>query len=118
MHKLLIFSNLCINFRGLSTSTTHLPNNFAFLHNNSFNSGAPFLHFPLFQSHIDLAHSYWKRLLQDGDWAIDATCGAGFDTLKLAEFGAGVIGIDIQEEAIRRTEELLKSSLSAEAFLR
>lgn len=67
-------------------------------------------HFPLFHSHIDLAHQYWERILQDGDLAIDATCGNGNDTLKLAEIlhkSGTVIGMDIQEEAIARTKALL-----------
>jgi len=66
--------------------------------------------FPLFQSHLDLAHAYWERLLQPGDWAIDATCGGGYDTIVLAEIlgkGGGVIGIDIQAEAICRTQQRL-----------
>jgi hypothetical protein len=76
-------------------------------------------HFPLFHSHLDLAHNYWNRLLQEGDWAIDATCGNGHDTLKLAQIllklkkPGGIIGIDIQPEAIARTNNLLKSQLSA-----
>jgi SAM-dependent methyltransferase len=72
--------------------------------------------FPLFQSHLDLAHDYWERLLQNGDWAIDATCGAGRDTLMLAKIlqkrgNGGIIGIDIQEESILRTRELLQTNL-------
>lgn len=75
--------------------------------------------FALFQSHLDLAHAYWQRLMQEGDWAIDATCGAGNDTLKLAEIvlaknGGGVIGIDLQEEAILRTQELLTTKLATD----
>ncbi len=69
-------------------------------------------HFPLFRSHLDLAHQYWEKLLQAGDWAIDATCGNGHDTLKLAEIlskrNGGVIGIDIQPEAIAKTRALLR----------
>ncbi len=77
--------------------------------------------FSLFQSHLDLAHGYWERLLQKGDWAIDATCGAGNDTLKLAEIlqkkgDGGVIAIDVLEEAILRTRELLQTHLSPDAF--
>jgi hypothetical protein len=73
--------------------------------------------FPLFHSHLDLAHHYWEKLLQKGDWAIDTTCGNGNDTLKLAEIllakqGGGVIGIDLQQEAINKTNELLQSRLS------
>lgn len=78
--------------------------------------------FPLFQSHIDLAHHYWKQLLQDGGWAIDATCGGGQDTLLLAELlldkaSSGVIAIDIQEEAISRTRELLSPAHLAKVHL-
>lgn len=65
--------------------------------------------FPVFNSHLDLAHHYWERFLRPGDWAIDATCGNGHDTLKLAqtkEIG-GVIGIDIQPEALQSTQTLL-----------
>lgn len=78
--------------------------------------------FSLFQSHLDLAHNYWERLLQPGDWAIDATCGGGNDTLFLAEIikkkGEGrVIAIDIQEEAIKRTQELLPRGLITKVHL-
>lgn len=74
--------------------------------------------FPLFQSPIDLAHQYWKQLLQPGDHAIDATCGNGKDTLMLAELlfshslEGSLIGMDIQAEAIERTRMLLGSYLS------
>lgn len=65
--------------------------------------------FPVFNSPLDLAHSYWERLLRSGDWAIDATCGNGHDTLKLTQIDGigGVIGIDIQPEALRSTQALL-----------
>lgn len=65
--------------------------------------------FPIFNSHLDLAHQYWEKLLLESDWAIDATCGNGHDTLKLSEIlkNGGVIGIDIQPEAIAKTKELL-----------
>lgn len=77
--------------------------------------------FPLFQSHLDLAHLYWERLLEKGDFAIDATCGAGNDTLKLGQIlwnkgGGEVIGIDIQDEAILRTNRLLQENLPVESL--
>jgi hypothetical protein len=64
--------------------------------------------------HIELAHSYWEKLLHKGDLTIDATCGNGHDTCKLAEIlqskgGGQVIGIDIQQEALERTKGLLIS---------
>lgn len=77
--------------------------------------------FTLFQSHLDLAQSYWADLLQRGDWAIDATCGSGHDTLKLAQLvreEGGVIGIDLQEEAIAKTRGLLEGSLPFDALSR
>lgn len=74
--------------------------------------------FALFQSPIDLAHSYWKQILQPNDNAIDATCGNGKDTLVLAKLlfshsqESSLIGIDIQSEALERTRTLLSSHLS------
>lgn len=71
--------------------------------------------FPLFHSPIDLAHHYWKQLLQPGDNVIDATCGNGKDTLILAEQlfslsdASTLIAIDIQQQAIERTRSLLKA---------
>ena len=35
-------------------------------------------------SHLDWTYHYWQRLLKPGDAAIDATCGNGKDTLRLA----------------------------------
>lgn len=55
-------------------------------------------------SHLQHAHLLWDQWVQEGDWAIDATCGNGHDTLKLSELvGATgkVIALDIQEEAIQ-----------------
>lgn len=72
--------------------------------------------FPLFRSHIDYAHQVWKQHLSQGDWAIDATCGNGKDTLFLAELLAplsgGLIALDIQESAIMNTKALLEKQLS------
>lgn len=71
-----------------------------------------------FQDHLHLAHTYWKENLQPGDNVIDATCGNGKDTLVLAQIlfshslESKLIGIDIQQEAIQRTQNLLNSHLS------
>ena len=76
--------------------------------------------FPLFQSHLDLAHTYWKRVLEKGGWAIDATCGNGQDTLQLArtlslnQEKSGIIAIDVQPEAIQATTTLIETSLNKE----
>lgn len=77
--------------------------------------------FPLFQSHLDLAHTYWKNLLQPGDSALDATCGNGHDTLVLAQllfqeasipFGT-LHALDNQPEALFSTQTLLTNTLSS-----
>ena len=73
--------------------------------------------FPLFQSHIDMAHAYWKSLILSGDTVIDATCGNGHDTLTLAnlalsqEKGGKLIAIDTQQQAIESTRERLNVHL-------
>ena len=57
--------------------------------------------FPLFQSHLDLAQSYWERVLDSDSVAIDATCGNGHDTLFITKCGVEKLyAMDIQEEAI------------------
>lgn len=63
-------------------------------------------------SHLELARFYWKMVLQPGDWAIDATCGNGKDTLQLGKFSlGGIIGLDKQQIAIENTTHLIKNSL-------
>ena len=60
-------------------------------------------------SHLELARFYWKMVLQAGDWAIDATCGNGKDTLQLGKFSlGGIIGLDKQQIAIENTTTLIK----------
>ncbi len=68
--------------------------------------------FPLFQSHLDLAHSYWRTIVIPGDCVIDATCGNGKDIEVLCSFALGsptgiVYGFDRQKEAIDHTFQLL-----------
>lgn len=63
------------------------------------------------QPHIPLAHSYWEKVLQLGDWAIDATCGNGHDTKVLSELCLGVIGLDIQEKALESTRKQVGSNV-------
>lgn len=81
-----------------------------------------FSQFNLFQSHLDLAHSYWKKSLKCGDIAIDATCGNGYDTLELAHLlfnldtfpisVSKLIAIDRQKKAVDATRARLKSAVS------
>ena len=79
--------------------------------------------FPLFKSHIDLAHHYWSLLLEVGDTVIDATCGNGLDTLFLArqcldKDKGRLITIDIQMKALIQAKELLISEVSEEILSR
>lgn len=74
--------------------------------------------FPLFQSHLDLAHRYWSALVQPGDVVIDATCGNGFDSLLLAQLAltehSGQLHLfDIQAEALDATRTRLNALLPA-----
>ncbi len=69
--------------------------------------------------HLQLAHKYWEKHLKQGDSALDATCGNGKDTLKLAQLvgiEGCIIGLDIQEEAIAKTRAHLKAHLSPEHY--
>jgi diketogulonate reductase-like aldo/keto reductase len=51
------------------------------------------------------------------DIAIDATVGNGYDTLFLANYYKKVIGIDIQELAIKRSREKVKDLSNVELYL-
>ena len=58
-------------------------------------------------------HTILTNHLHEGDLAIDATAGNGYDTLFLAEqvgLSGKVIAIDIQDCAIRSTREKLESA--------
>ncbi len=77
------------------------------------------MNFPLFSSHLDLAHRYWKALLRQGDWVIDATCGNGHDTLALAKCvlgktEGGVLALDVQQRALDQTRARLAHDLHPE----
>ncbi len=58
-------------------------------------------------------HHILTNHLQEGDQAIDATAGNGYDTIFLADqvgSSGKVIAIDIQDSAIRSTREKLESA--------
>jgi tRNA1(Val) A37 N6-methylase TrmN6 len=79
--------------------------------------------FSLFQSHLDLAHDYWGRLLLPGDSAIDATCGNGHDSIYLAtrcltKVSGSLYLMDLQEEALVNTKRRLEAELDADVFQR
>lgn len=56
---------------------------------------------------VEEVHQEIGRLVNSGDFAIDATLGNGHDTLLLAKCGARVIGFDIQDLAIENTRQRL-----------
>ncbi|KAL6213805.1 hypothetical protein ACLB2K_013245 [Fragaria x ananassa] len=66
----------------------------------------------------EVAHSVWRRVVQEGDTVIDTTCGNGHDTLAMLkmvadESGKGsVYGMVIQEVALQKTSSLLEESVS------
>jgi hypothetical protein len=79
--------------------------------------------FLLFQSHLDLAHSYWSQIIQMGDRVVDATCGNGYDTLKLCQLALStdrgrVYAIDSQSQAIESTRRYLNTYLAPELQMR
>jgi hypothetical protein len=58
--------------------------------------------------HLFLAHTYWKKHLRPGDYAIDATAGNGCDTLELVKIPLiQVISLDIQQVALEKTKRAL-----------
>jgi len=75
-----------------------------------------FERYPLFHSHIDLAHKHWRSLIKQGDTVIDATCGNGHDTLVLAQIALSsesgkLFACDVQKEAIDSAEQMLLGKL-------
>lgn len=62
-----------------------------------------------FNSPVQVAHKYWKELVQPTDTVIDATLGNGQDAFFLAPLCGNLIGIDIQKQAIESAYKLLNS---------
>ena len=62
--------------------------------------------------HLEQAFLYWKELLEPSDHVIDATCGNGKDTLRLANLvpGGHVYSIDIQQAALDKAQLLAPNS--------
>ncbi|MBI3901130.1 MAG: class I SAM-dependent methyltransferase [Chlamydiia bacterium] len=70
---------------------------------------------PSYSPHIHFTHFIWKQFLTPNDVVIDATCGNGHDTLYLAKlFLKKLYAIDIQKNAIEKTQLLLNTHLSKE----
>jgi hypothetical protein len=68
--------------------------------------------------HLILAKEYWKRHLKPSDFAIDATCGNGHDTLYLSTLlSEGLVySIDIQKIALEKTQSLLGQAKNVKLF--
>lgn len=63
------------------------------------------------QKITELAHLMARQVIREGDHAVDATAGNGYDTIMLAEAvgpGGYVYAFDIQEQALLKTAERLK----------
>ena len=80
-----------------------------------------FKRYPLFHSHLDLAHHYWKSLVNPGDTVIDATCGNGHDTLVLAQTvltssEGKLFALDLQQKAIDSAKQMLSECLDKIIF--
>jgi len=62
--------------------------------------------FPLFQSHLDLAHDIWMQIIDHVSVVIDCTCGNGHDAAFIASHGPQrLYCLDIQDEAIMATRD-------------
>ena len=65
---------------------------------------------PLSFGALDIVRHIIKETVHEGDLCIDATAGRGRDTLFLASLvgdGGHVFSMDIQQEAVNSTRELL-----------
>lgn len=62
---------------------------------------------------VEYAHRMVEACVKNGDCAVDATVGNGWDTLKLCELVGEcgkVYGFDIQKEAIEHTKEQIQKA--------
>jgi hypothetical protein len=71
----------------------------------------------LFQSHIDLAHTIWEKIVRPGDTVVDATSGNGHDTLALAKMAltkneGRLFALDLQKDALASCETKLREHLA------
>lgn len=76
---------------------------------------------PALRGPVPLSHLFLHDFLRDGDYAVDATCGNGNDTLLLARL-AGITGhvwsFDIQQQAVDETARRLdKEGLASRVTL-
>jgi predicted methyltransferase len=67
---------------------------------------------PIFPRPTEMAHEWMRRVIQPGDWVIDATLGNGHDALFLAQCvgeRGKVFGFDVQKQALHSATEHLRS---------
>ena len=76
---------------------------------------------PALRGPVPLSHLFLHDFLRDGDYAVDATCGNGNDTLLLARLvgiSGHVWGFDIQQQAVDETaRRLTKEDLGSRVTL-
>jgi hypothetical protein len=74
--------------------------------------------FPLFQSHLDVAHALWEQLVTPEAIVVDATCGNGHDALFLTTLAhrGKVILLDVQPQAIQNSRKRLQEALDPTHF--
>lgn len=68
-------------------------------------------------------HLIWNELVPKGGVVVDATCGGGHDTLKLAQLAltptsGHLLALDIQQDALTKTKQRLEKELSSEVLNR
>jgi SAM-dependent methyltransferase len=76
---------------------------------------------PALRGPVPLSHLFLRSFVRDGQFAIDATCGNGHDTLLLASLvgeGGHVWGFDIQQQALAETgQKVAEADLSSRVTL-
>ncbi len=60
---------------------------------------------------MEMAHQYWSSILTKEELAIDATCGNGHDTAKLASLAKTVYAFDIQSDAINAAKQKVSDNV-------
>lgn len=59
---------------------------------------------------LEMAHDFLAEVISKEDIVVDATMGNGHDTLFLAQLAKEVYAFDIQEQALKNTQERLKEA--------
>lgn len=59
---------------------------------------------------LEMAHDFLAEVISKEDIVVDATMGNGYDTLFLAQLAKEVYAFDIQEQALKHTQERLQEA--------